>query len=158
MPQDNIVSKTPTLTGNSITFSKINPDAIIPQYSNIGDAGMDLYSTEDVFLSKGERKIIKTGLRVKIPSGTVGLVCPRSGLAIKSGITVLNGPGILDGEYRGELGVILINESRNGYQVSKGDRIAQLVIVPFINCQIIQKDDLEINTDRGDGGFGSSGK
>jgi len=158
MPKDKMDSDRVVLTGNQVFFNKLSPDAKIPSYSKHGDAGMDLTAIEDDFLSKGERAIVKTGLRVKIPKGTVGLICPRSGLASKSGITVINSPGILDEKYRGELMVALINTSNTGYQVSKGDRIAQLVITPFVSCEIFETEDFDENTERGTGGFGSSGK
>lgn len=158
MPKDKIDQRSPVLTGKQIFFNKIDKDAVIPSYANIGDAGMDLSSIEDVFLSRGEIKVIKTGIRVKIPQGTVGLICPRSGLASKSGVTVINAPGVLDENYRGELKVALINVSHTGYQVTKGDRIAQLIISPCISCEILITDDFDENTERGTGGFGSSGK
>ena len=158
MPKDKISTVTNVLAGKQIFFNKMEEDAVVPSYANIGDAGMDLTSIEDVFFSKGEIKIIRTGIRVKIPQGTVGMICPRSGLAAKSGITVINSPGILDEKYRGELKVALVNLSNTGYQVSKGDRIAQLVITPYISCEVLITDDFDENTGRGAGGFGSSGK
>lgn len=158
MPKDKVSNITNVLTGKQIFFNKIDEKAVSPSYANIGDAGMDLTSIEDVFFSKGEIKIVKTGIRVKIPQGTVGMICPRSGLAAKSGVTVINSPGILDGLYRGEVMVALVNLSNTGYQVTKGDRIAQLVITPYIRCEILTTEDFDDNTERGAGGFGSSGK
>lgn len=158
MPYDKFEEKHSVMTSKRIYFNKIHEDAKIPSYANQGDAGMDLTSIEDVFLSKGERKVIRTGLRVKIPQGSVGLICPRSGLAAKSGITVINSPGILDLSYRGELKIVIINESNTGYQIQKGDRVAQLVITPYINCEVLVTEEFETETERGAGGFGSSGK
>jgi len=158
MPKDKMEQWKPVLTGKQIFFNKLDKDAVIPSYAHVGDAGMDLTSLESVFLSRGERKVIRTGIRVKIPAGTVGMICPRSGLASKSGITVINSPGTLDEIYRGELMVALINVSNAGYQVSKGDRIAQLVITPYISCEVLVTDDFDEDTERGTGGFGSSGK
>lgn len=158
MPLDNSNSKMPVFTGTTVYFFKDSESAIIPKYAKPGDAGMDLYSNVDQFLSKGERYMISTGIKVKIPEGTVGMVCPRSGLAAKEGITVVNAPGIIDSEFSGEIKVAIINHSKHGYQIKKGDRIAQLVIVPFISCQTLEKTEWDINTDRGEGGFGSSGK
>lgn len=122
----------------------------------VNSAGFDISSSEDVSLNPMERKIVKTGIFCEIPRGFVGYVCPRSGLAIKNGVTVLNAPGIIDSDYRGEVGVILINLGSEKYDIHKGDRIAQLIISPYGQVDIIEKKELSL-TDRGNGGFGSTG-
>lgn len=127
-------------------------------YANPGDAGIDLRSSEDAVIFAGQRRLVHCGIRVALPKGTVGMVCPRSGLAGKEGITVLNAPGILDEGYRGEVMVILYNTDMDtSFHVKKGDRIAQLVVVPYISCDIVEVDDLD-ETERGEHGFGSTGK
>lgn len=126
-------------------------------YANEGDAGIDLRSAEDCVIFAGQRKLIRCGIRVALPKGTVGMVCPRSGLAGKHGITVLNAPGIIDEGYRGEIMVVLLNTAVDeAFHVRKGDRIAQLVVVPYVRCEIEQVNDLDA-TERGEGGFGSTG-
>jgi dUTP pyrophosphatase len=157
MPYDVMNSPVPVFTDKTIVFVKMNEDAILPAYSKLGDAGMDIYSYEDAFLSYGDRKVIHTSVKIKIPEGTVGFVCPRSGLAAKSGITVANAPGVVDSGFSGELCVILQNHDIHGYQVMKGDRIAQLVIIPYVRCEIVEKQEITINTERGEDGFGSTG-
>lgn len=157
MPLDKLDRKFTISSERIIHFNKLQKDAKIPSYSKIGDAGMDLSSIEEVSIPASEKLIIKTGIRVVIPKGTVGLICPRSGLASRYGITVVNSPGILDQGYRGEIMVALINHSKCNYVVKKGDRIAQLVITPFINCEILETEDFYEDTERGTGGFGSSG-
>ena len=128
-------------------------------YANPGDAGIDLRSCEDVIVPAGQRKLVKCGCRVALPEGTVGMVCPRSGLAAKHGITVLNAPGIIDEGYRGEVMVALHNtaDMDTAFQVEKGDRIAQLVVVPYVRCNIVEVGELD-ETERGEGGFGSTGQ
>lgn len=127
-------------------------------YANPGDAGIDLRSAENTVVFAGQRKLVHCGIRVALPKGTVGMVCPRSGLAGRDGITVLNAPGILDEGYRGEVMVILHNtDDRNAFRISKGDRIAQLVVVPYIRCEIAEVEHLD-DTERGEYGFGSTGR
>lgn len=127
-------------------------------YANPGDAGIDLRSAEDATIFAGQRQLVRCGIRVALPKGTVGMVCPRSGLAAKSGITVLNAPGILDEGYRGEVMVALYNSDRDrAFRIKKGDRIAQLVVTHYITCDIIEVDELD-DTQRGEGGFGSTGR
>ncbi|ATH96514.1 MULTISPECIES: dUTP diphosphatase [Dermabacter] len=121
------------------------------------DAGLDLASAIDYELAPGERALIPTGVRIALPPATVGLVCPRSGLAAKHGITIVNGPGIVDEGYRGELKVALLNTDRSDtLRISRGDRIAQLVIVPILRPRIVDVDSLD-EAERGEAGFGSSG-
>ena len=129
----------------------------VPFYAHEGDAGMDLRINEDVWLQPMERRIVRTGLRVAIPKGCVGDVRPRSGLASKQGVTVINSPGTIDSRYRGEVGVPLINLSKKPVMLRKGDRVAQLVVTPFVHCEIEVVDSLD-ETERGEGGFGSTGK
>lgn len=144
---------------NTVSFCPLAETSQIPQYAKEGDAGMDIFSNEDSFLNKDETKVISSGCRVKIPDGTVGFVCPRSGLAAKYSITVENAPGIIDSKFTGELKVILHNDGQHGYEIKKGDRIAQLVVVPFISCKIVlEKDFSKFDTERGENGFGSTGK
>ena len=127
-----------------------------PKYATYGDAGADLTSVEDIRIPAHQRVLVKTGIKIAIPNGYVGLVHPRSGLALKHGITVLNAPGTIDAGYRGEVGVILLNTGNLDFEVKAGDRIAQLVIqkVEYAEFEIV---DALTETDRGDGGFGSTG-
>lgn len=132
----------------------------LPQYETSGAAGLDVKANENVTIKPGERVLVKTGLFVEIPEGYELMVRPRSGLAIKHGITVLNSPGCVDPDYRGNVGVILINHSSSDFEVRIGDRIAQLVLnkVEKIDWQtVISKDELSM-TNRGSGGFGSTNK
>jgi len=128
----------------------------IPAYALPGDAGMDLRAAETVLIGPGERALIPTGIRLGLPEGVVALVHPRSGLALKHGITVLNAPGTIDSNYRGEIGVILHNTSTDWFDVDKGDRIAQLVFQQVLTVQFEQVDTLSESV-RGDAGFGSTG-
>lgn len=130
----------------------------LPQYETEGAAGLDLKAnlTDSVFLKPLERAIIKTGLYIALPQGYEAQVRPRSGLAAKKGITVLNAPGTVDADYRGEIGVILVNLSNDEFEVKDGERIAQLVIAKHEQAQWIEVNQLE-ETERGTGGFGSTG-
>jgi len=128
----------------------------IPAYALPGDAGMDLRAAETVLIGPNERALIPTGIRLGLPEGVVALVHPRSGLALKHGITVLNAPGTIDSNYRGEIGVILHNTSGDWFDVDKGDRIAQLVFQQVLTVQFEQVDVLSESV-RGDSGFGSTG-
>ncbi|MFN5863503.1 MAG: dUTP diphosphatase [Pseudanabaena sp.] len=138
-----------------IKFNKLHPDAQIPSYAHVGDAGADVYSVAEVTLQPSDRAAIPTGLAVDIPLGYEIQVRPKSGLALKHGITVLNSPGTVDAGYRGEIQVIVINLGKEVYTFAKGQKIAQLVLKPVIQAQFIEG---ELGTsDRGDGGFGSTG-
>ena len=141
-----------------IAVRQLDADLPLPVTAHSGDAGVDLYSREDALISAaGGRMLVPTGIAVAIPSGYVGLVVPRSGLAIKHGVTLLNTPGIIDSGYRDELKVVMINtDPTSSYQVARGDRIAQLVIQPIENVTWNVVDKLDDN-DRG-GGFGHSGR
>ena len=140
-----------------VQIQKLYEDAIVPKYAHEGDAGVDLYSHIDHFLKPGERIIVPTGLKMAIPEGYEGQVRPKSGLAIKHGITVLNTPGTVDAPYRGEVGVIIINHSKEEYPIKKGEKIAQMVFakVEYATFKVV---DFLDQTSRSDGGFGSTGK
>lgn len=140
-----------------VFFKKLNPDAQLPSYANPGDSGMDLTSVDTAFLMPGERVLVKTGLAVQLPIDFEGQVRSRSGLAVKYGITVLNAPGTIDNGYRGEIGVIMINHGNAPFQITKGMRIAQLVIAPVTWCHPMFVGEIS-ETERGAGGFGSSGE
>ena len=139
-----------------VQIQKLCDDAVIPQYAHEGDAGVDLYSRVDYELKPGERYLIPTGLKMAIPHGYEGQVRPKSGLALKSGITVLNTPGTVDAPYRGEVGVIVINHDKNSYQIKKGEKIAQMIFneIKYANFKVVDSLD---ETTRGEGGFGSTG-
>ena len=140
----------------TLSFKRINPDAVLPSYAHPGDAGMDLRSVDDAVIPSGGRVLVHTGLVVNLPPGYEAQVRPRSGLALKSGVTVLNTPGTIDAGYRGEVGVILANFGAEPFAVRKGDRIAQMVIAPVTFAEIVETDSID-ETDRGAGGFGSTG-
>ena len=131
----------------------------LPSYETLGAAGMDVRAnlSASVCVSPGERMLVPTGLYLEVPAGLECQVRPRSGLALKKGITVLNTPGTIDSDYRGEVGVILINLSNENFTIEPNDRIAQLVFCPVIQVTLIETDALE-SSDRGTGGFGSTGK
>lgn len=131
----------------------------LPAYETVHSAGMDLraFTGSPVTLKPMERKLIPTGLYIEIPEGYEAQVRPRSGLALKHGITVLNSPGTIDADYRGEIGVILINLSDNEFTVNDGDRIAQMIIARHERAELVRTDIIG-NTARGEGGFGHSGR
>lgn len=128
----------------------------LPEYATAGAAGMDVLAAEDVTLAPGARHAVSTGLAVAIPAGYEIQVRPRSGLALKHGITVPNTPGTIDSDYRGELKVILINHGTEAFAIRRGDRIAQLVLAPVVRLSWLKVDELD-DTERGEGGFGSTG-
>ena len=140
----------------TLRFKKVHPDAVLPSYAHPSDAGMDVRSVEDMVLAPGRRALVHTGLVMLLPPGYEAQVRPRSGLALKSGVTVLNTPGTIDSGYRGEVGVILINLGDVDFTVRKGDKVAQLVIAPVTQPEIAEADAVD-ETDRGAGGFGSTG-
>jgi len=131
----------------------------LPEYTTIASAGLDLRAnvSESVMLEPGEWKLIPTGLHIELPMGYEAQVRPRSGLAYKHGITVLNSPGTIDADYRGDVGVILINHSKSDFEIKSGERVAQLVIAKHEQAEWQLVEELG-NTDRGAGGFGSTGK
>lgn len=129
----------------------------IPTYSHPGDAGADLSSAENLVLHPGERATVATGVSIAIPAGFVVFVVPRSGLAAKHGITVVNSPGTVDAGYRGELRVTLLNtDLREPFRINKGDRIAQMIVMPVVQARFIPVDKLP-ESERGESGFGSTG-
>jgi dUTP pyrophosphatase len=140
-----------------VQIKKIHPDAVVPKYQTAGAAGVDLCSIEDVSIGEGDKALVATGLSMAIPHGWEGQVRPRSGLAAKSALTVLNSPGTIDSDYRGEVKVILVNHGHGVFHVRKGDRIAQMVFAPVAQAEFAEVEDLE-STGRGAGGFGSTGK
>jgi dUTP pyrophosphatase len=128
----------------------------MPTIGNAGDAGYDLRSAASLEIAPGERQLVPTGVKIALPAGYVGLVHPRSGLALKSGITVLNAPGTVDAGYRGEIAVTLINHSNETFSVAKGDRIAQIVFQKFESASFVAVNELP-GSQRGVSGFGSTG-
>ncbi|NFG60701.1 dUTP diphosphatase [Clostridium sp. CMCC3677] len=139
-----------------LKIKKINEKAIVPNYAHEGDAGLDLYSVEKLLLEPGERGLIHTGIQIELPTNTEAQIRPRSGLALKHGITTLNSPGTIDEGYRGEIGVILINHSKESFKIEEGMKIAQMVIKPVLNVQIEEVNELS-GSERKANGFGSSG-
>lgn len=140
-----------------IEVQLLDPEMELPSYAKPGDAGLDLRSRVEMKLEPGMRALVPTGIAVAIPTGYVGLVHPRSGLAIKSGISMVNTPGTIDSGYRGEISVILINHDREEtFEIKRGDRIAQLVIQQVEVAELVPVKELPLS-ERGEGGFGSSG-
>jgi len=136
---------------------RLRADAVLPARARSGDAGLDLSSCEAATLAPGERAALGTGLAVEIPAGHAGLVVPRSGLALRHGLSVVNAPGVIDAGYRGEVRVILLNTDReHAFSVEPGMRIAQLLVVPAIAVDVVEVGELAAS-ERGEGGFGSSG-
>jgi dUTP pyrophosphatase len=139
-----------------LPIRRLRPDAVVPARAYSGDAGLDLSSCERVELAPGERALVPTGLAVAIPEGYAGFVQPRSGLATKHGISIVNTPGLVDSGYRGELLVNLVNtDKREAFVVEPGMRIAQLVILPIPELELVEVDELP-ESERGVRGFGSS--
>ncbi len=140
----------------TVRFLKLEKGATLPSYAHEGDAGMDLAAYQEVTILPGDAALVRTGLSIQLPPGTEAQVRPRSGLALKRKVTVLNTPGTIDEGYRGEIGVILINHGKEEFNVEKGMKIAQLVIKPVLRVAIEEAGCLT-ETARGTGGFGSSG-
>jgi dUTP pyrophosphatase len=140
---------------------KMRADAVIPRYETSGAAGMDLAAclTTSITLDPGETARVPTGLQIALPDGHEGQVRPRSGLAARHGITVLNAPGTIDEDYRGELQVLLINHGRESFTISHGERIAQLIVAPVVQVEVeVVKEETALGkTERGGAGFGSTG-
>lgn len=137
---------------------RLEPSAILPSRAHDGDAGLDLHALEGGTLAPGARRTVTTGLAIEIPDGQAGLVLPRSGLATRSGIALVNAPGLIDSGYRGEVRVLLLNtDARQTFTWSAGDRIAQLVLVDVALSPVVEVDELS-QSPRGIGGFGSSGR
>jgi len=139
-----------------VNFVLLDRELPIPAHAHIGDAAIDLHSRVDVTLQPGERTAVPTGIAVSIPPGHGGLVLPRSGHARRHGVGVVNGPGLIDSGYRGEISVLLINHGSDAVSFDRGERIAQLAIVPIPAVEWVEVDQLD-ETERGSGGFGSTG-
>ena len=141
-----------------VLITRLDPDLPLPRYAKGGDAGADIVSRIDITLAPGERALVPTGIAIALPDGYVALVHPRSGLAIKHGVTMVNAPGTVDAGYRGELQIILINHDKSEpVSFKRGDRIAQLVIQKVERAEFIEVRDLP-GSGRGTGGFGSTGR
>lgn len=140
-----------------ISIKRIDPGVPLPSYAHIGDAGLDLYSTINAVLRPFERLLIPTGIALEIPNGFAGFVQPRSGLAVKHGLSLVNTPGLIDSHYRGEIKVIAINlDPTVPFEIKRGDKIAQLVIQAVEHVALVPVEELSV-TVRGEGGFGSTG-
>ena len=140
-----------------ILVSRLDDEVPLPSYAHPGDAGADLYAREGVTLEPGERRLVPTGISIALPEGYVGLVHPRSGLAARCGLSIVNTPGTVDAGYRGEVKVMLINlDPTSPVELRRGDRIAQLVIQQFETAGFVEVDDLP-DSARGAGGYGSTG-
>lgn len=139
-----------------IKFKKVEEDAVIPNYAHKEDAGMDIYSNEEKVIKAHSWELIKTGLSMELPTGYEAQVRSKSGLSLKSGIIVLNSPGTIDENYRGEIGVILMNVSNDDYKVEKHQKVAQMVINKVEHFEVIETTEISSST-RGEGGFGSTG-
>jgi dUTP pyrophosphatase len=139
-----------------LLVKRLSPSATLPSYAHPGDAGLDLYAAAAVSIEPGESKLVPTGISIELPPDTEAQVRPRSGLALKHGITVLNTPGTIDQGYRGEVGVILINHGRGRFDVLPGMKIAQMVIASCLTVTVEDSEELT-GTARGHGGFGSTG-
>ncbi|TET53877.1 MAG: dUTP diphosphatase [Actinobacteria bacterium] len=140
-----------------IKIKRLDKDLPLPKYAHQGDAGCDLFSTIDKEINPNERALISTGIAVSIPQGYAAFVQPRSGLAVKHGISIVNTPGLIDSHYRGEIKVIIINtDPQASFVLKKGDKIAQMVIQKVENAEFEEVEELD-KTERGAGGFGSTG-
>jgi dUTP pyrophosphatase len=146
----------PRDTDMQANFKRLDPEVEKPTSSHIGDAAVDLQARYDFTLEPGERASVQTGLAVAIPQGFAGLVLPRSGHARRLGVGVVNGPGLIDSGYRGEVSVLLINHGQEKVSFSRGDRIAQLAVVPVVAMDWVEVEELD-ETSRGPDGFGSTG-
>jgi dUTP pyrophosphatase len=140
-----------------LPIQRLDPGLPVPAYAHEGDAGLDLYAAADVTLAPFERGLVPTGVAVAIPDGHAGFVQPRSGSALRSGLSFVNTPGLIDSRYRGEIKVIAVNlDATEPIVIRRGDRIAQLVIQPVVSCEVVETASLD-DTTRGEGGFGSTG-
>lgn len=145
----------------NVKVKKLHAKATAPVYKTAGAAGADLCACLDeadgrIYMAPGDRALIPTGLAIELPDGYEAQVRPRSGLALKQGVTVLNSPGTIDSDYRGEIGVLLYNAGSGSFWVTHGERIAQLIVAPVVRSNFVEAELDE--TDRGEGGFGSTGK
>jgi len=146
------------VTDVPVLIQRLDRDLDLPDYAHAGDAGLDLVARVAVRIAPGERSLVPTGIAIAMPDGYAAFVHPRSGLAIKKGITVVNAPGTIDAGYRGEIAVALVNlDPLNAVDITRGDRIAQLIFQEVAKIRWIQVDHLP-GSDRGEGGFGSTGR
>ena len=141
-----------------LRFQRLTDEALLPSRAHDGDAGLDLHAAEPARIEPGQRASVGTGIALEIPEGHAGLVLPRSGLAARHGIALVNAPGLIDSGYRGEIRVLLLNTDRDGaFEIEPGDRIAQLVLAPVADAEPVEVAELAESA-RGGGGFGSSGR
>jgi dUTP pyrophosphatase len=141
-----------------LAIKRLREDARLPTRAHEGDAGVDLYAVEAVTIAPGERAMVPTGIAIELPERHAGLILPRSGLAVRHGISIVNAPGLIDAGYRGEVSVLLLNTDReHAFDIAPGDRIAQLVVTRVEAPDLVELKELP-GTARGDGGFGSSGR
>ena len=141
-----------------LLIQQLDPELPLPRFAKPGDAGADLYARIDLILAPGERALMPTGIAIALPPGFAAFIHPRSGLAIRDGLSMVNAPGTIDASYRGEVQVILVNmDTKNSISIKRGDRVAQLVIQRVENVNIVPVSQLP-GTERGAGGFGSTGK
>ncbi len=145
------------MSAHRVRIEAVAEPGHLPEYQTEGAVGLDLRSTEPVSLGPLERKLVGTGLRLAIPVGFEGQVRPRSGLAVKYGLGMVNSPGTIDPDYRGEIRVLLVNLSSETVELQKGERIGQLVVCPVARAELVPVDELDV-TERGEGGFGSTGR
>lgn len=140
-----------------LRIKRLNKELPLPKHARNGDAGLDLYSSVTTWLDPGQAKLIPTGICAEIPRGYAGFVHPRSGFALKNGVGMLNSPGVIDSNYRGEIGAILINHSKKPFEITRGMRVCQLIIkqVETVECEEVAE---LSDSNRGDAGFGSSGQ
>lgn len=140
-----------------LEIKRLDADLPLPAYAHEGDAGLDLFASEDATIAPGHRALVGTGIAVAIPLGYAGFVQPRSGLALRHGLSLVNTPGLIDSHYRGEIKVIAINtDHATPVEIRRGDKLAQLVIQRVERCELVEVDQLD-ETVRGEGGFGSTG-
>ena len=153
-----VVGSVRPVTSPPLLVKRLDPELPLPRFAHPGDAGLDLHSADTITLAAGARVVVGTGLAVAVPDGYVGLVTPRSGTAVRAGLSMVNTPGIVDSGYRGEVRIVLINlDPTEPIAIERGDRIAQLVIVPVATVDVVETDELP-GSARGEGGFGSSGR
>jgi dUTP pyrophosphatase len=141
-----------------LQIKRLDDGLPLPAYQKDGDAGLDLYAAQDVTIAPGQRAVIGTGIAIAVPPGYVGLTTPRSGSAARNGLSIVNTPGVIDSGYRGEVKMILINlDTSADIVIGRGERVAQLLIVPVSSVEVIESDDLP-SSQRGEGGLGSTGR
>lgn len=144
----------------TVKVKQLRPGSMIPlpKYMTLHSAGMDLYADleHELVINPGDRALVPSGIAIEMPDGFEAQIRPRSGLALRHGIALVNSPGTIDADYRGEIGIILINHGNEPYPVRKGERIAQMVFAPFVRAELLEVSELAA-TDRGDGGFGHTG-